>query len=404
MTGLLVNNPVGSLMPIGLAADLSDPLTILLAVLVAAILILVIIVWRLSAQRKTSKSADRILHDEVSRLGLEFTRQLEFMQNNLASRVLESNREQREINSLFMTQLQQYGQGSGQQMESVRRSVAESLGKVSGSLLEMQNVTAEVRQLKQILGNVKTRGIIGELSLERLLADALPAGLYLKNVRIKPDKQETVEFAIRMPGGQDANDSVLLPIDAKFPLDYLSRLLAAQDAGDLESAEVFRKELLSRVRQDARKISSLYVVPPKTTDFGILYLPTESLFAEVIRETDLASEIYRKYRIVIAGPSSLTALLSSLQATFRLQALEQKSLLIAQSLGEIQRDFNQFEDSLEKVKNRLSKALNEVEDSGRKASRIRRRLDNLNLAEWNDVPPDSENEEENTLHEQNQFS
>ena len=253
-----------------MAADPGLPLLI--------IIILAIIVGRLLRQLRGSKLSDQLLREDISHLGLDFSRQLEMFQNSLANRVAESNRDQREVNALFLGQLQQYGQGNGQQLESVRRSVAESLGKVTGSLQEMQNVTAEVRSLKQVLGNVKTRGIIGELQLERLLEDILAPSQFERQVRIRPEKQEAVEFAIRISGSQDQADAVLLPVDAKFPLDYLARLLAAIDNGDLESAEVFRRELNSRIRQESKKISDLYIVPPKTTDFAILYLPTESLF------------------------------------------------------------------------------------------------------------------------------
>lgn len=357
------------------------------------IVILAIVVGRLLRQLRGNKLSDHLLREDISHLGIDFSRQLEMLQNSLANRVAESNRDQREVNALFLGQLQQYGQGNGQQLESVRRSVAESLGKVTGSLLEMQNVTAEVRSLKQVLGNVKTRGIIGELQLERLLEDILAPSQFERQVRIRPEKQEAVEFAIRISGSQDQADAVILPVDAKFPLDYLARLLAAIDNGDLESAEVFRRELNSRIRQEAKKISELYIVPPKTTDFAILYLPTESLFSEVVREAELIAEIYRNYRIIITGPSSMTALLAGLQATFRLQSLEQKSLLIAQSLSEVQRDFRLYEESLERVRNRLVRTLNEVEDTGRKAGQVRRRLDRLDLMD-NLLPTAAEEEED----------
>lgn len=375
-------------------ADLSAPVLLLIsAVLIILAIMLTVIVWRLIRQQRENRLVERVLREDISHLNQDFSRQLELMQNNLANRVAESNRDQREVNALFLGQLQQFGQGSGQQLESVRRSVAESLGKVSGSLLEMQNVTAEVRSLKQILGNVKTRGIIGELQLERLLEDILAPGQFDRNVRIRSEKQEAIEFVIRIPGSGEEKEPVLLPIDAKFPMDYLSRLLAAIDAGDLESAEIFRRDLNARIRQEAKKIAELYLLPPKTTDFAILYLPTETLFAEVVREADLIAEIYRNFRIIITGPSSMTAMLAGLQATFRLQALERKSLLIAQNLSEVQRDFHLFQESLDRTKNRLAKALNEVEDSSRKAAQIRRRLDSLNLAET-DLATESENRED----------
>ncbi len=357
-----------------------DALLVILALFALAVIVLAVILARLARRNREARLTERLLREDLTRLGADLARQIDQLQGNLASRVAESNRDQREVNALFLGQLQQYGQGNGQQLENVRRAVTESLNKVSGSLQEMQTVTAEVRSLKQVLGNVRTRGVIGELQLDRLLTEVLAPGQFERQVRIRPEKQEAVEFAIRIPSGQAAAEDVLLPVDAKFPLDYFARLLAALEAGDLESAEVFRRELNSRIRQEAKKIANLYILPPRTTDFALLYLPTEGLFAEVVRETDLIADIYRDFRIIIAGPSSMTATLAGLQAAFRLQALEQRSIQIAQCLAEVQRDFHLYEESLERTRNRLVRALNEIEDSGQKASQVRRRLDGLDLA------------------------
>ncbi|MGI6327296.1 MAG: DNA recombination protein RmuC [Saccharofermentanales bacterium] len=377
----------------------SDQILLIAGILlIGVVIVLLLVVFRLQRNLRGMRPSDRFLREDFGRLSQELARQLDSLQNNLAGRVAETARDQREINALFLGQLQQYGQGSGQQLETVRQQVSESLGKVTGSLQEMQVVTAEVRSLKQILGNVRTRGIIGELQLERLLEEVLAPGQFERNVRIRKEKQEAVEFAVRIPGSDDG-DSILLPIDAKFPLDYLSRLLAAQDAGDTEACDVFRRELKNRIRQEARKIAGLYISPPETTDFAILYLPTESLFAEVVREADMIADLYRDYRIVVAGPSSMTAMLAGLQATFRLQAMEQKSLLIAQILGEVQRDFGYYEESLERVRNRLLRVLNEMEDHARKAGKVRRRLDALDLFDTDDLPDEQRGELEDNENE-----
>ena len=375
-------------MVIRLIADLNDKAagTIFLVaagLMLVAVMILAVSIFLQMRRGQDSRLTQRQLREDMARLAGELPRQLDQLQNGLSARVAESNRDQREINALFLGQLQQYGQGSGQMLENVRRTVTESLNKVSGSLQEMQSVTAEVRSLKQVLGNVRTRGIIGELQLDRLLSDVLSPGQFLRQVRIRPEKQEAVEFAICIPATAETEERVLLPVDAKFPLDCFARLLAALDAGDLESAEVFRRELSTRIRQEAKKIAELYLLPPRTTDFAILYLPTESLFLEVSRDTDLIAEIYRNYQIIVTGPSSMTALLAGLQATFRLQTLEQKSVLIARQLAEVQRDFHLFETSLDRVRNRLARSLNEIEDSSRKAGQVRRRLDSLELDDWN---------------------
>jgi DNA recombination protein RmuC len=369
--------------PIRLAVlpDASWWLPALLTLLVLALIILAAFLVHVARQARGSQFGERAVREDLQRLSGEVTRQIESLKENLAGRVAESNRDQREINALFISQLQQMNQGNGQMLENMRRTMADNLNKVAGSLQEMQTVTGEVRSLKQILGNVRTRGIFGELQLERLLDEILAPSQFASQVRIRADKQEAVDFAIRLPGGQAAADAVWLPIDAKFPLDYFTRLLAAEDASDMESAEVFRRELSSRIRQEAKKIAELYILPPKTTDFAILYLPTESLFGEVVREADLIADLYRQYRIIISGPSSMSAMLAGLQATFRLQSLEQRSLVIAQQLQELQRDFHLYEESLERSRGRVARALAELDDSGRKAGQVRRRLDSLQISD-----------------------
>jgi DNA recombination protein RmuC len=353
----------------------------LLALLVLLVVVLAAFLLHLARQARGSQFGERAVREDLQRLAGDFARQIESLKESLAGRVAESNRDQREINALFISQLQQMNQGNGQMLENMRRTMSDNLNKVAGSLQDMQTMTGEVRSLKQILGNVRTRGIFGELQLERLLDEILAPSQFDSQVRIRSDKQEAVDFAIRLPSGHESADAVLLPIDAKFPLDYFARLLAAVDASDMESAEVFRRELSSRIRQEAKKISELYIMPPKTTDFAILYLPTESLFGEVVREADLITDLYRQYRIMISGPTSMSAILAGLQATFRLQSLEQRSLVIAQQLQELQRDFHLYEESLERSRGRVARALAELDDSGRKAGQVRRRLDSLQIVE-----------------------
>jgi DNA recombination protein RmuC len=354
----------------------------MLLLFAAATAALVATVWHLTRQTRSRQLAEHMLREDLSRISAEFARQIELLQSNLASKVAESNRDQREINALFISQLQQASQGSGQLLERVRQTVADNLNKVAGSLQEMQAVTGEVRQLKQILGNVRTRGIIGELQLERLLADILVPGQFERQVRIRPEKQEAVDFTIRMPGDKNGSEPLLLPVDAKFPMDYLHRLLAAQDNEDFEAAAVFRQELGNRIRQEAKKIAELYIMPPRTVDFAVLYLPTESLFAEVVREPDLTADLYRQHRVILAGPSSMSAMLAGLMAAFRLQSLEQKSFMIAEYLQELQRDFHLFCESLERSRSRIARAMNEMEDSAKRAAQVRRRLDSLDRADW----------------------
>lgn len=349
--------------------------------MVLLIVLLVLLLVRFSRRQRQSAQQELLLRSDMTRMNQDFIHELEQLQQSLAGRVAEASRDQREINALFLGQLQQYNQGNGQMLDNVRRSVSENLNRISGGLQEMQAVALDVRSLRQVLGNVRSRGIIGELQLERLLADILSPAQFDRQVHIRPEKQEAVDFAIRLPGEDETGEPVLLPIDAKFPLDYLNRLLAAQEAADLEAAEVFSRELAARIRQEARKIADLYLVPPKTTDFAILYLPTETLFAEVVRDGELTSEVYRQYKVILAGPSSMTGILAGLQAIFRMQTMEKRSLQIARALTELQRDFRLYEESLERVRTRLVRALAETEDCGRKAGQVRRNLNGLDFVD-----------------------
>jgi len=350
--------------------------------LLAALLVLLLI--RLARRQKQGEQQELLLRSEMSRMNQDFIHELEQLQLALVSRVAEAGRDQREINAIFLGQMQQYNQGNGQMLDNVRRSVSENLNRISGGLQEMQAVAVDVRSLRQVLGNVRSRGIIGELQLERLLGDILSPVQFDTQVRIRPEKQEAVDFAIRFPGEDESSEPLLLPVDAKFPLDYLNRLLAAQEAADLESAEIFSRELAARIRQEARKIADLYIVPPKTTDFAILYLPSETLFAEVVRDGELTAEIYRQYRVILAGPSSMTGILAGLQAVFRMQTMEKRSLQIARALTELQRDFRLYEESLERVRTRLTRALAETDDCSRKAGQVRRNLNGLDLPDLQD--------------------
>ena len=353
--------------------------------MVLLVVLLVLLFVRFSRRQHQSAQQELLLRSDMNRMNQDFIHELEQLQQSLASRVTEANRDQREINALFLGQMQQFNQGNGQMLDNVRRSVSENLNRISGGLQEMQAVALDVRSLRQVLGNVRSRGIIGELQLERLLADILSSAQFDRQVRIRPEKQEAVDFVIRLPGEDETGEPVLLPIDAKFPLDYLNRLLAAQEAADLEAAEVFSRELAARIRQEARKIADLYLVPPKTTDFAILYLPTETLFAEVVRDGELTSEVYRQYKVILAGPSSMTGILAGLQAIFRMQTMEKRSLQIARALTELQRDFRLYEESLERVRTRLVRALAETEDCSRKAGQVRRNLNGLDFADDHEV-------------------
>jgi DNA recombination protein RmuC len=230
-----------------------------------------------------------------------------------------------------------------------------------------------VGDLKRVLTNVKKRGIFGEVQLGALLEDLLTAEQYAANVITVPGSNERVEFAIRMPG-QDEGDHVYLPIDAKFPVEDYQRLLDAQEIADADAANAAGRALETRVREEAKRIHAKYVAPPHTTDFAVLYLPTEGLYAEVIRRPGLFEQLQREHRVTVAGPTTLSALLNSLQMGFRTLAIAKRSSEVWKILGAVKTEFGKFGDVLDKVKKKLDEAGRHIDATGVRTRAIERRL------------------------------
>jgi len=255
--------------------------------------------------------------------------------------------------------------------------VSERLEQVHKGLGEMQTLAAGVGDLKKVLTNVKTRGTWGEVQLESLLDQVLTAEQYAKNVVTRPNSGERVEFAIRLPGrelGEDEQHPVWLPIDAKFPMEDYQRLVEAQDRADPLAVEVAAKALEMRLRDEAKKIRDKYVEPPHTTDFAILYLPTEGLYAEALRRPGLADGLQRDFRISIAGPTTLAALLNSLQMGFRTLAIEKRSSEVWSVLGAVKTEFGKFGEALEVTRKKLEQATKSIESAGVRTRQIERKL------------------------------
>ena len=237
------------------------------------------------------------------------------------------------------------------------KQVSDRLEEVHRGLGEMQTLAVGVGDLKRVMANVKTRGIWGEIQLGALLEQILSPEQFSTNVLTKKDGTGRVEFAIKMPG-RDGQESgfIWLPIDAKFPMDTYHRLVDAQDRADAEACEQAFRQLESFIKQSAKDISDKYVGPPETTDFAIMYLPTEGLFAEVARRPALVEVIQRDHRVVIAGPTTLAALLNSLQMGFRTLAIQQRSSQVWGILGAVKAEFSTFADTLDKVQKKLDEA------------------------------------------------
>ncbi len=254
------------------------------------------------------------------------------------------------------------------------QQVSERLERVHQGLGEMQQLALGVGDLKRVLTNVKTRGTWGEVQLEMLLEQVLTPDQYAKNVETIAGSGARVEFALKLPGQNDNGTPVWMPIDAKFPKEQYERLLEAADNADAEGVALAGRELERAVRGEAKTISEKYVSPPHTTDFAILFLPTEGLYAEVMRRPGLADELQRVHRISIAGPSTLTALLNSLQMGFRTLALEKRSSEVWQVLGAVKTEFSKFGDVLAATKLTLERAAKNIESAETRSRVMARKL------------------------------
>jgi DNA recombination protein RmuC len=253
------------------------------------------------------------------------------------------------------------------------RLVSERLEQVHQGLGEMQSLAAGVGDLKRVLGNVKVRGTFGEAQLGSLLEQVLLPDQYAANFATRPGSAERVEFAIRLPG-RGGGDAVWLPIDAKFPAEDYERLQSAQELGDAEAVEDAARALENRVKLEARSIREKYVEPPYTTDFAILFVPSESLFAEILRRPGLVDTLNRERRVVIAGPTTLFAMLNTLQMGFRTLAIEQRSAEVWRLLGAVKTEFSRFGDWLSKIREQVRTVSNTLEAADTRTRQMQRAL------------------------------
>ena len=241
-------------------------------------------------------------------------------------------------------------------------SVSKQLLEVQKGLGEMQSIASGVGDLKRVLTNVKTRGVLGEIQLGNILEEIMSRDQYETNVKTKKGSDAIVEFAIKLPG-RNVNDSpVFLPIDAKFPQEDYARLQTAYEVGDSAAVEQSMKALLLAIKKFAKDIANKYIDPPNTTDFGIMFLPVEGLFAEVIRQPDMITFLQREYKIVITGPTTLAAMLNSLQMGFKTLAIQKRSSEVWNVLASVKKEFNTFGGVLEKAQKKINEANNEIEN------------------------------------------
>lgn len=259
--------------------------------------------------------------------------------------------------------------------------VSKQLQAVQKGLGEMQHLANGVGDLKRVLSNVKSRGVLGEYQLQALLENMLSPEQYLNNASLGKGNRERVEFAVKMPGNEEP---VLLPIDAKFPQESYLRLVDAYDSGNVSEVEFYRAELVRAIKKSALDIQSKYLNPPYTTDFAILFLPVESLYAEVLRHPGLAQEIQQEYKVLVTGPTTLSAILNSLQMGFKTLAIQQRSSEVWQILGAVKTEFSKFGTLIE----RTQKKLQEANDDLDKLVGVRTRVIQRKLKDVQEIPQD----------------
>jgi DNA recombination protein RmuC len=352
---------------------------------------------------EASRNDRQELSHNLAQFQQTLTEQLALMQANMNSQLLalgEGNtRRMAEVRETLDQQLQHMQQTNVAKLDEMRQTVdeklqstlearlsesfkqvAERLEQVHQGLGQMKTLAQGVGDLQRVLSNVKTRGIFGEVQLEALLEQVLTIEQYGKQVETKPRSNQRVDFAIKLPGRSDDGASVWLPIDAKFPREDYERLLDAQDRADVVGAEAAAKAMEARIRQEAKSIADSYLAPPHTTDFAILFLPVEGLYAEVLRRPGLMDLLQREYRVTLAGPTTLLAILNSLHMGFRTLALEKRSSEVWQVLGAVKTEFSKFGDVLAKVKSQTETVLNTLssaETRSRAMSRALRQVEAL---------------------------
>ncbi len=366
------------------------------------------IIQQMSNMSRLQNDQMRIFSEQLTKLTTGSTEQLDKMRENLALQALSARQEQSEamkrfgdtlhqaltaltesnakrmseIRSVLEEKIRELQTDNAKKLEEMRKTVdeklhatleqrlgesfklvSERLEKVHQGLGEMHQLAMGVGDLKRVLTNVKTRGTWGEVQLEMLLEQILTPGQYAKNVETIPGSGAFVEFAIRLPGKRDDAKPVWLPVDAKFPKEQYERLVEASECANAEGVIQAGKELERAIRVQAKTIADKYLAPPHTTDFALLFLPTEGLYAEVMRRPGLSDELQRTWRVSIAGPSTLSALLNSLQMGFRTLALEKRSSEVWEILGAVKTEFSKFGAVLDATKKVLEQAAKKIDDA-----------------------------------------
>ncbi len=389
-------------------------MTLLLLVLLVQAVIFIML-WRLlqTRRREEHELAGEVSRqlESLERRFYENVRDLRSEQNTLARAArMESQAASDRLGEQLDKKLDKLTESTAANLEQIRVTVDEKLQstlerrlgesfqqvslrleQVHRGLGEMQTLAGGVGDLKRILANVKNRGIWGEMQLGILLRDLLAPEQFAENVAVKQGSAERVEFALKLPGSKD--DTVWLPIDAKFPQEDFQRLLEAREQADTAAADAALKQLERRLKSEAKDIQSKYLCPPQTTDFAIMYLPIEGLFAEAVNLPGLLDELQRTYRVCVAGPTTLAALLNSLQMGFKTLAIEKRTGEVWRTIAAVKQDFVTFSLLLDKTKKKLQEASGHIDAAARRSRVINKRLDGSKAEE------DTLDWQEDTLHE-----
>lgn len=332
-----------------------------------------------SMQRQVMLSG-RNQEERFSQMSESTARGLENLRTSLQSQLTMLRQENdQQLSAIRRTVDEQLTQHLDKRLNASFAQVSARLEQVYKGLGEMQNLAVGVGDLKKVLTNVKTRGIWGEMQLGALLGQVLTREQYAENIEIVPGSQERVEFAVRLPGKDE--HAVWLPIDSKFPQEDYLRLVEASQQGEASGVETARRALMTRVKIEGKRIASKYIAPPHSTDFAIMFLPVEGLYAEVMRDMDTAELLQREQRVVIAGPSTFAALLNALQMGFRTLAIEQRSSEVWKLLGAVKNDFGRFAEVLEKTQQRLRQASDSIDTAFTRTRAIQRRLGQVEAAD-----------------------
>lgn len=336
--------------------------------------------------------------EKISSLSLSLNNVLREKFQDYSGQLAQANQQNSDkissVEKVITTNLVSIREDNSKQLDKMRETVDEKLQKTINSRLsqsfetvgaqlkavqeglgEMKHLASDVGGLKKVLSNVKLRGGLGEVQLEMLLEQVLAPDQYEKNVKTKKGSNDPVEFAIKLPGKDDISSNVFLPIDAKFPKDMYEHLIDAHEIGNLKEIDLARKNLLSSVKKMAKDISEKYIDPPHTTDFGIMFLPFEGIYAEVVRDSVMLDDLQRNYKIVVAGPTTLAAILNSLQMGFRTLAIEKRSSEVWQVLGEVKQEFSKFGELMDKAKKNIETGLGQLDQGiGTRSRAIERKL------------------------------